>query len=360
MSAIMSNMELHNSYKCYDSIPTPPDGLKHCSDDGGFEQQQSTDTLASNSKINLARSASLDSLVNSSEQDSSLDELSDSDSLCELKNITPCNKNEDKPRQSDIEEIKSAEAPKEPVINAYLANSHKTCDYENCGYKKESFEDEKINIFHDDEPGSLNPSSAPKIVKTNRRNSVANSDYIRRMETILEEPFEPKISVKEILARFETMRETAEVKSEQPRKSLKIKIIFLFFSPNVKASKSRYHTKFALFQTQSKHAPVSSGAKAAAATLNASAEKMESNGATETHNGNHSEMKNGHANGKRMDEIVPESMSYQQNGFAQQRSSLVHQQQSHSVERQEESSPTQTSIVKYSLLQFAMQHFHTE
>lgn len=209
MSKIMSNIELHNSYKCYDSIPTPPDGSKLCND----YEHQSANTLASNSKTNLVRSASLDSLVNSSEQDSSLDELSDSDSLCELKNITPCTKNEDKPRQSDIEEIKSVEPPKEPVINAYLANSHKSCDYENCGYKKESFEDEAINIYLDDDaPNSLNSSSAPKVVKTNRRNSVANSDSIRRMETILEEPFEPKISVKEILARFETMRETAEVK----------------------------------------------------------------------------------------------------------------------------------------------------
>jgi hypothetical protein len=40
---------------------------------------------------------------------------------------------------------------------------------------------------------------------------LVNSEAIRRMETILEEPIEPKISVKEILARFETMRETAEV-----------------------------------------------------------------------------------------------------------------------------------------------------
>lgn len=350
MSKIMSNIELHNSYKCYDSIPTPPDGSKQCND----YEHQSADTLASNSKTNLVRSASLDSLVNSSEQDSSLDELSDSDSLCELKNITPCSKNEDKPRQSDIEEIKSVEPPKEPVINAYLANSHKSCDYENCGYKKESFEDEKINIYLDDDPSnSLNSSSAPKVVKTNRRNSVANSDSIRRMETILEEPFEPKISVKEILARFETMRETAEVKFRRNKIKSMLTANYLIHPVLDQLIIKK------LFQTQSKNAPVSSGAKAAAATLNASVDKMDSNGATEMHNGNNSDMKNGMTNGKRMDEILPESLSYQQNGFAQQRSSNAHQQQ-HNIDRQEESSPTQTSIVKYSLLQFAMQHFHTE
>lgn len=45
----------------------------------------------------------------------------------------------------------------------------------------------------------------------NRRNSIASSGSVGRMETIIEEPIEPKVSVKEILARFETLREAAEV-----------------------------------------------------------------------------------------------------------------------------------------------------
>lgn len=38
-----------------------------------------------------------------------------------------------------------------------------------------------------------------------RRTSIASSGSVGRMETIIEEPIEPKISVKEILARFETL-----------------------------------------------------------------------------------------------------------------------------------------------------------
>uniref|UniRef100_A0A1A9WX21 Myosin motor domain-containing protein n=1 Tax=Glossina brevipalpis TaxID=37001 RepID=A0A1A9WX21_9MUSC len=49
--------------------------------------------------------------------------------------------------------------------------------------------------------GGLNASKA-------RRSSVASSGSVGRMETILEEPTECKISVKEILARFETMTKT--------------------------------------------------------------------------------------------------------------------------------------------------------
>jgi hypothetical protein len=216
----MSNSELHNSYKCYDSIPTPPDGSIQAID---FKHQSANTFSSDNSNIgssNLPRSTSLDSLVNSSDQNSSLDELSDSDSLCELKNISAYEgKSADKPRKSDIEEFKNVEPPKEPVIKAYLEKSHKYgCDYENCGFKKDSDEKDKIDSFFDEEAekGSQNSFTLPTAsinIKNVRRNSVvANLESIRRMETILEEPIEPKISVKEILARFETMRETAEVK----------------------------------------------------------------------------------------------------------------------------------------------------
>jgi hypothetical protein len=213
--ANMSNSELHNSYKCYDSIPTPPDGSKETTD----FKHQSAITFSSDNNKNLPRSTSLDSLVNSSDQNSSLDELSDSDSLCELKNISAYEgKSSNKPRKSDIEEFKNVEPTKEPVIKAYLEKSHKYgCDYENCGFKKDSDDKDKIDSFFDEEKDTqVNNFTLPTAsinIKNTRRNSVvANLDSIRRMETILEEPIEPKISVKEILARFETMRETAEVK----------------------------------------------------------------------------------------------------------------------------------------------------
>ena len=207
----MSNSELHNSYKCYDSIPTPPDGSKQAND----FKQQFANTFSSDNNNNLPRSTSLDSLVNSSDQNSSLDELSDSDSLCELKNISAYDsKSADRHRKSDIEELKNVEPPQEPVIKAYLEKSHKYgCDYENCGFKSDSSDKDKIDSFFEEE--SLQddfPHPTPTInIKNVRRTSVTNLDSIRRMETILEEPIEPKISVKEILARFETMRETAEV-----------------------------------------------------------------------------------------------------------------------------------------------------
>lgn len=221
-------MELHNnSYKCYDSIPTPPDGLKQ--PDAEFTLNIATgNTLTASVKGNLIRSSSLDSLINSSEQDSSSSELSDSDSLCELKTISAVDVHgiDDKPRTSDIEQLKHVEAPKDSVRKTYLENSHRSCDYENCGFREDtnhytikdsSSLDENLDSIE------VNPSPVkpivlpapppppPVILKVNRRSSVVNLDP--RMETIPEEPNESKVlSVKEILARFETLRETSEVK----------------------------------------------------------------------------------------------------------------------------------------------------
>jgi hypothetical protein len=117
-------------------------------------------------------------------------------------------------------------------------------------------------------------------------------------------------------------------------------------------------SKAFLFQTQSKHVAVSAG-KPTAATSNASMEKQEvsliaQSVIKESEQVNMTGSKRSEENG-----------FYHQNAFAQQ-----HQQQQQkatnghhhetSVSRQEESSPTQTSIVKHSLLQFALQHFRNE
>lgn len=214
----MSNTRLHNSsYKHCDPIPTPPRGLKQYHD----FKESSPNTSTMSVKNTLIRSPSLDSLINSSEQDSSLDdELSDSDSLCELKNITSYDiKSFDKPRKSDIEHLKDVEPPKEPARKAYLEQSHKSCDYENCGFKENSTLNEKVDDKTSSNVGKVCSKAiavpAPVVLKSNRRNSVASSDP-SRMETILEEPNDSKnLSVKEILARFETLRETAEVKPPQ-------------------------------------------------------------------------------------------------------------------------------------------------
>ncbi|XP_017085596.1 myosin-G heavy chain isoform X2 [Drosophila eugracilis] len=89
--------------------------------------------------------------------------------------------------------------------------------------------------------GSNNPlGSTPLLIpggNKTRRVSNASSGSVSRMETILEEPTESKISVKEILARFETMNSN---------------------------------------ESQSKASTLSSGARAAAQTLNVPLERLES------------------------------------------------------------------------------------
>uniref|UniRef100_A0A182WK25 MyTH4 domain-containing protein n=1 Tax=Anopheles minimus TaxID=112268 RepID=A0A182WK25_9DIPT len=236
----------------------------------------------------------------------------------------------------------------------------------------------------------------------NRRNSIASSGSVGRMETIIEEPIEPKVSVKEILARFETLREAAE--------------------------------------TQSKGSTISSGVRAAAATLNVPLERLETsnvnspgspNQISPTEKGHHLHHMGHHGHhhhqqlldefeDMHIDHGLPESspppmggygndrvhsgmgMKHGQNGQQQQ------QQQHHSPygerspgdgpgrvgsgggagsgggmivnhknspmgngngnysdmhivgHHENDSSPTQTSLTKHSLLQFAMQHFRTD
>lgn len=242
-----------NSYKCYDSIPTPSpisaegsiksnsmlslnslntlnNAMNGNGNSGTLNSVNSVNsgTRSQNSMVsesNLHRAASLDSLANSSEQDSSeedLERLSDSDSLTELKNLTGSTTHNEAPRKSDIEGCKSpSDPPKEPVIKAYLEKTHKKCDYKNCGFKKQEpktelpdlIEDQEQNIINSHQANGQSPSGSANSSLKNRRTSIASSGSVSRMETIIEEPIEPKVSVKEILARFETLREAAEVNS---------------------------------------------------------------------------------------------------------------------------------------------------
>lgn len=96
----------------------------------------------------------------------------------------------------------------------------------------------------------------------------------------------------------------------------------------------------------------SSEAKAAAGNSNTSAEKQESTGVHQAENITTSS--------KRHDEQMHESLAHQQNSHIVYNSSHAHVHQESGMDRQEESSPTQTSIVKHSLLQFALQHFRNE
>lgn len=97
--------------------------------------------------------------------------------------------------------------------------------------------------------------------------------------------------------------------------------------------------------------------KAAAATLNVSVEKLETNNA-QSYNGNKDAEQTNGINRKRSDE----NTFHHQKQFMQQQTGNGHhqQQQEAIINRQEESSPTQTSVVKHSLLQFALQHFRYE
>lgn len=218
-----------NSYKCYDSITTP----SPISNGKGY--QNNDDDLPMNNNETLHRSTSLDSLANSSDQDSESAEvqniindelISDTDSITDLGHITgtTCAQIH---RKSDLEELKDALPVREPIIKAYLEKSHRKCDYKNCGFKNsdplqqnhqpvviynDDIKEEPITIQSQSSTPSLNGSiTSMSSLSKNRRNSIASSGSVGRMETIIEEPIEPKVSVKEILARFETLRESAEV-----------------------------------------------------------------------------------------------------------------------------------------------------
>lgn len=225
-----------NTYKCYDSIPTPSpitpsltniESNNNCSNRPNSQSKNHRNECKSSASQNsLQRAASLDSLINSSEQETSEEDdperLSDSDSILELAQITGSN-NIEHPRQSDLALLKNIDPQNETVIKAYLEKSHKKCDYKNCGFKRpdELEQEEPIKASPIKIIGS-NGNGTVSSVKSNRRNSIASSSSVPKMETILEEPIEAKVSVKEILARFETLREAAEVNEISTIQSLLI------------------------------------------------------------------------------------------------------------------------------------------
>lgn len=192
-----------SSYKCFESIATPsPIAPTDCNSN-----------VNDNRNSHLHRTASLDSLANSSEQETSeeteddTNELSDVDSIPEFQQIEKRMViSAQVHRKSDLEEMKNEPVPKEPVIKAYLEKSHRKCDYKNCGFKKkDKDQSDGERTEEGGAKGALTSNTIPASSSKTRRTSVASSGSVGRMETILEEPNEPKISVKEILARFETL-----------------------------------------------------------------------------------------------------------------------------------------------------------
>lgn len=238
MRPVQENLSLRrdpiSSYKCFEIIATPSPINKITCEVNHIHYN----TCGTSSKLNHA--TSLDSLVNSSEHESSSSDpdecISDEDSITEFGADTLANstevsdRNKTSSRKSDLENFQKSDPQREPVIKAYLEKSHLKCDYKNCSYKKLPESIGERNSMHKEKESDLNDSECEKQVKQigtkvenenvdvcdtistactssskNRRLSVASSGSVGRMETIVEEPIESKISVKEILARFETL-----------------------------------------------------------------------------------------------------------------------------------------------------------
>lgn len=208
-----------SSYKCFEAIATPSP-IAPISDGNNSAMN------GNRNSTNLHRVASLDSLANSSEQDSlsdggdadDIDKMSDVDSVTTYSQVDKSTTKAEIHRKSDLEDLKCEPIPKEPIIKAYLEKSHRKCDYKNCGYKKSDGSpenDSDLNTITStntvsvatNNGGCANSSSTGGSAGSSktRKTSVTSSGSVGRMETIIEEPNEPKVSVKEILARFETM-----------------------------------------------------------------------------------------------------------------------------------------------------------
>lgn len=216
-----------NTYKCYDSIPTPSPIAQDNSDDNDSGSLQ-------NRKLSkYHRPASLDSLVNSIEQDSSSDDgICDSDSSPEREKITGTTTVQVHEKGGLEDVMEKLMIPREPIIKAYLEKTSQLQGNEAASVHsmdefflqsslkrrknecQEAHEDPIAFVPTSDETNlSLSPTnSSASIIGKNRRSSITSSGSVGRMETILEEPIEAKVSVKEILARFETLRESAEVR----------------------------------------------------------------------------------------------------------------------------------------------------
>lgn len=209
-----TTMQWHDnvsSYRCFETIATPsPIPITK------IGQNQSLHAVH--------RSTSLDSLANSEanhSDNSSQSSWCDTDSEClsHCDSITdPKEPDSDLNPQENVYETYCNETPntnrEKPIVTELVKKKipDKFCENRNCAYRQ--FEQNHLiedcapncEISTSDEVKSNeNTSNAPFILNKTRRTSVASSGSVSRMETIVEEPIEPKISVKEILARFETL-----------------------------------------------------------------------------------------------------------------------------------------------------------
>lgn len=276
VEAMKSNwIELHNTYKGYDPVPGSdekankkydkseyasskqqehvyevydmrPEDNQDESSKGSNSSSSSTspkpNEIMANNKSHLKRAPSLDSLINSSASDSSLDDQSathsDSDSGADLGHLFPKKDTSDSNQRfnemSEMINKRHSEICQAEFNEAYREKSTKN-DFKKCGHKngldtknnkKSPDRDIKTNSNREYAVVNGKEKKTPYIQLNGRKNcdlgSSISSVGSRKfssfstgssgpMETIIEETSEPKVSVKEILARFETLSEKSEV-----------------------------------------------------------------------------------------------------------------------------------------------------
>lgn len=200
-----------SSYRCFETIATP--------------SPIPITKIAQNQSLHAVhRSTSLDSLANSEanhSDNSSQDSWCDTDSEClsHCDSITDSKEpDSDLNAQENVYETYCNETPQtdreKPIVTELVKKntSDILCENRNCAYRQ--FEQNHFiddcapnteSSTVDDVKSNENTPNAPFTLGKTRRTSVASSGSVSRMETIVEEPIEPKISVREILARFETL-----------------------------------------------------------------------------------------------------------------------------------------------------------
>lgn len=269
VEAMKSNwIELHNTYKGYDPVPGSdekvnkkydkseyaskqqehvyevydmrPEDNQDESSKGSNSSSSSTSPKPSemmgNNKSHLKRAPSLDSLINSSASDSSLDDQSathsDSDSGADLGHLFPKKDTSDSNQRfnemSEMINKRHSEICKAEFNDAYRESDFKKCGHKNGLDKSKKSPDREIKSNSNREYAAVNgkEKKTPYIQMSSRKScdlgSSISSVGSRKfssfstgssgpMETIIEETCEPKVSVKEILARFETLSEKSEV-----------------------------------------------------------------------------------------------------------------------------------------------------
>lgn len=216
-----TTMQWHDnisSYKCFETIATPsPIPIAKNAQNQSLHRSTSLDSLA-NSEANHSDRSSQDSWCDIGDADS--DSLSHCDSITDPKDSdTNAQESIYEPYFNDTDNS----SPTKPIITQVVKKTTaiKLCENKHCAYRQF----EKHHLIDDCAPSNEvasttdagasaaveeykpkeNTPNVPFVLNKTRRTSVASSGSVSRMETIVEEPIEPKISVKEILARFETL-----------------------------------------------------------------------------------------------------------------------------------------------------------